>query len=131
MIFVWIGFGLSGSWLLILAAIGLLGVIYTGFGALVATRYESVNALLLPASVLITFLLLPLLAHFGLASRPLFLPFPTEPILTMMRAAYRPAAAADLAFGVVGSVAWASIAFAIATRRLRSLMRDTKATGGR
>lgn len=130
-VIVWIGFGLSGSWMLLLPAIGLLGVIYTGFGALVATRYESVNALLLPASVLITFLLLPLLAHFGLASRPLFLPFPTEPILTMTRAAYRPAAAADLAFGVVGSVAWASIAFAIATRRLRSLMRDTKATGGR
>jgi fluoroquinolone transport system permease protein len=131
MLIIWIGFGLSGSWLLTLPSIALLGIIYTGFGAVIATKYESVNALLLPASVVITLLLFPLLPHFGLASRPLFLLFPTEPILTMIRAAYRPASAVDFTFGIVGSIAWAAIAFALATQRLRILMRDTRATGGR
>src|SRR5688572_27895366 len=63
-VIIWIGFGFGGAWLLILPAIGLLGIIYTGLGALIATRYESVNTLLLPASVLITVLLFPLLPHF-------------------------------------------------------------------
>lgn len=130
-VIVWIGFGLHGSWLLVLAAIALLGIIYTGFGAVIATRYESVNALLLPASVVITLLLFPLLPHLGLASRLPFLAFPTEPVLTVIRAAYRPAAAGDLVLGLVGSGAWAAIAFAVARQRLRMLMRDTRATGGR
>ena len=131
MVIVWIGFGLGGSWLLALPAIAFLGVIYTGFGAVIAARYESVNALLLPASMVVTFLLFPLLPHFGLSSRLLFLPFPTEPVLTMMRAAYRPTDSVDLAFGVIGSVAWAGLAFAVGARAVRGLMRDTKSTGGR
>jgi fluoroquinolone transport system permease protein len=45
---VWIGFGTGGSWPLILGGTAALGFIYTCFGAAVATRYESVNALLLP-----------------------------------------------------------------------------------
>jgi hypothetical protein len=130
-VIIWIGFGLGGSWFLILPGIALLGVIYTGFGAVIAARYESVNALLLPASVVITLLLFPLLPHFGLAARPMFLAFPTEPVLTMIRAAYRPAGAGDLGFGIIGSVVWAAIAFAVASRRVRTLMRDTSATGGR
>jgi fluoroquinolone transport system permease protein len=130
-VIIWIGFGVSVSWMLMLPGIALLGVIYTGFGAAIATRYESVNALLLPASVIITLLLFPLLPHFGLASRDLFLLFPTEPILAMIRAAYRPAGAIELAFGIVGSIAWASLAFAVGARCVRALMRDTRATGGR
>jgi fluoroquinolone transport system permease protein len=130
-VIIWIGFGFGGLWLLTLPAIALLGVIYTGFGAVLATKYESVNALLLPASVVVTFLLFPLLPHFGLSSRPLFLPFPTEPILAMVRAAYRPANPGDLVFGIVGAIVWAAVAFAVGAHQVNGLMRDTKATGGR
>jgi hypothetical protein len=38
-----------------------VGVIYTGIGASLATQYASVNALLLPPSVIVTLFLLPLL----------------------------------------------------------------------
>ena len=65
---VWIAFNVPGSWLLILAGSAALGVIYTGLGAAVGARYTSVNALLLPASLVVTLLLLPLIPHFGLAS---------------------------------------------------------------
>ena len=85
---VWIGFGTSGSWSLILGGTAALGVIYTGFGAAVATRYDSVNALLLPASAFVALLLLPLLPHFGLAPRLPFFVHPLEPPMTLIRAGY-------------------------------------------
>ena len=60
-----------------------LGVIYTGRGAAIATRYASINTFLLPASLVVTLLLLPLLAHVGFAPRSLFFLHPIEPPLTL------------------------------------------------
>jgi fluoroquinolone transport system permease protein len=128
---VWIAFGRGGSWLLILCGTAALGTIYTGFGAAVATRYASVNALLLPASAVVTLLLLPLLPHFGLAPRALFLLHPIEPPLTVIRAAYGAGGPADLTFGVVGSAFWSALTFRWARQRVGRLMRDTRAGGGR
>jgi fluoroquinolone transport system permease protein len=128
---VWIGFGTSGSWLLILGATAALGVIYTGFGAAVASRYDSVNALLLPASGFVALLLLPLLPHFELAPRMPFVAHPLEPPLTLIRAGYGVASGRDIAFGVLGSVGWSAIAFVWGRNRVRSLMHDTRASGGR
>jgi fluoroquinolone transport system permease protein len=128
---VWIAFGSGGSWLLILSGTAALGIIYTGFGAAVATRYASVNALLLPASAMVALLLLPLLPHFGLAPRALFLLHPIEPPLTVIRAAYGAGGPADLAFGVAGSAFWFAVAFRWARQRVGRLMRDTRAGGGR
>jgi fluoroquinolone transport system permease protein len=128
---VWIAFGIIASWPLILGGAAALGAIYTAFGAAVATRYASVNALLLPASAIVTLLLLPLLPHFGLAPRALFLLHPIEPPLTLIRAAYGAGGPADLAFGAAGSAFWAAVAFRWARQRVGRLMRDTRAGGGR
>lgn len=97
----------------------------------VAARYDSINSLLLPASVIVTVLLLPLLGHFGLASRLLLVWHPMEPAITLMRAAYGPTAMRELLFGVVGSAIWACLAFELAQRAVTQLMRDTRASGGR
>ena len=110
---VWIGFGTSGSWSLILGGTAALGVIYTGFGAAVATRYDSVNALLLPASAFVALLLLPLLPHFGLAPRLPFFVHPLEPPMTLIRAGYGVIDRIDVAFGVLGSLGWSAIAFTV------------------
>ena len=126
-----IAFTDSPSWPLLLAGTSALGVIYTGIGASLATRYASVNALLLPASVIVTLLLLPLLPHFGLAPRAFFLAHPIEPALTLMRAAYAEASIGNLAFGVLGSIVWGVIALSLGQRCVSRLMRDTLATGGR
>ena len=126
-----IAFTDSPSWPLLLAGTSALGVIYTGIGASLATRYASVNALLLPASVIVTLLLLPLLPHFGLAPRALFLMHPIEPALTLMRAAYGETNVANIAFGVLGSCWWGAITFVWGQRRVGRLMQDTVATGGR
>lgn len=126
----WIAFDTFGSWVVLLGTAS-LGVIYTGFGAVVGARYASVNALLLPASVVVSFLLLPLIPHFGLGSRAFVMLHPIEPSLTLMRAGYSAATRGDLIFGAVGSVGWSAIAFIWGRNRISRLMRDTRATGGR
>jgi fluoroquinolone transport system permease protein len=131
MAIVWIGFGASGSWWLLLTGTAALGVIYTGFGAVVAARYESVNALLLPASAVGTLLLLPLLAHFGLVPRALFLVHPLEPSMTLLRAAYGAIDRTEVAFGIIGSLGWSALAFVWGRNRIRALMQNTRASGGR
>jgi fluoroquinolone transport system permease protein len=128
---VWIGFGTRGSWSPILLGIAALGVIYTGFGAAVATRYDSVNALLLPASAFVALLLLPLLPHFDLAPRLPFFVHPLEPPMTLIRAGYGAVDPLDVAFAVVGSFGWSAIAFAWGRNRVGALMRNTQASGGR
>jgi fluoroquinolone transport system permease protein len=126
-----IAFADSPSWPFLLAGTWALGVIYTAIGAALATRYASVNALLLPTSVVVTLLLLPLLPHFGLAGRALFLVHPIEPALTLIRTAYGDTHIGNVAFGIIGSVFWATVAFAWGQRRVSRLMRTTLAAGGR
>jgi fluoroquinolone transport system permease protein len=131
MALVWIGFGTSGSWWLILAGTAALGVVYTGFGAAIAVRYESVNALLLPAAAFVALLLLPLLPHFGLAPRMLFLIHPLEPPMILLRAAYGLLDRTEIVFGIAGSLGWSALAFAWGRNRVRALMQNTRASGGR
>jgi fluoroquinolone transport system permease protein len=128
---VWIGFGASGSWPLLLAGTAALGVIYTGFGAAIAARYESVNALLLPASAFVALLLLPLLPHFGLAPRWLFVVHPLEPPMTLLRAGYVAIDRIEVALAIVGSFGWSALAFVWGRNRVRTLMQNTQASGGR
>ncbi len=126
----WIAFDTPASWSVLMGT-GSLGVFYTGFGAVVGARYASVNALLLPASLVVTVLLLPLIPHFGLGPRALVMLHPIEPSLTLMRAGYGAASRSDLVFGVAGSIGWSGIAFVWGRNRVGRLMRDTRATGGR
>lgn len=125
-----VAFGV-GSWPLMIAGATALGVFYTACGAGLSARYPSINQLILPGSVFVTFLLLPLLAHFGMASRRLFLVHPVEPALTLVRASYTGASAADVAYGTVASVLWCLIAWQWGTASIARAMRDTRATGGR
>jgi hypothetical protein len=106
-------------------------VVYTGFGAAIAVRYESVNALLLPASAFVGLLLLPLLPHFGLAPRWPFLVHPLEPPITLLRAAYGAIDRTEVTFGIAGSLGWCAFAFVWGRNRVRALMQNTRASGGR
>jgi hypothetical protein len=87
--------------------------------------------MILPGSVFVTFLLLPLLAHFGLLPRAAFLVHPVEPPLTLIRAAYVESEVRDLLFGVVGSTVWCGAAWWWGCASLERSMRDTRASGGR
>ncbi len=120
-----------GSWPLLIAGAAALGVFYTACGAGLSARYTSINELILPGSVVVTVLLLPLLAHFGLAARGIFLIHPIEPPLTLVRASYSGASAGELAFGAVGSLVWCLVAWQWGIASIARAMRDTRATGGR
>jgi fluoroquinolone transport system permease protein len=126
-----IAFGTDGEWMLILSGTAALGVIYTGCGSAVGARYPSVNEMLLPASLFVSVLLLPLLPHFGLAPHAPFLVHPIEPALVLIRAGYGAGHRGDIAFGVLGSVIWSAVAFLWGRGRVARLMRDTRAGGGR
>jgi fluoroquinolone transport system permease protein len=128
---VWMAFDVPGAGLLTVAGTAALGVIYTAFGAAMTARYESVNRLLLPASVVVMLLLLPLLPHFGFGPRWLLLAHPIEPGLTLMRAGYGVGGNADLAFGIAGSLLWCAIAFWWGRRCVDRLMRDARVRGRR
>jgi fluoroquinolone transport system permease protein len=130
LVIIWIGFGISTSWWL-LTGIVAMGVTYTGFGAAMAMRYASVNELLLPASVIVTLLLLPLLGHFGLTSPVIWAWHPMAPAILLMRGAYGPIGIPEAILGGVGAAAWAAGAFRLATVSAERLMRDTRASGGR
>lgn len=126
-----IAFDIGAAWMGLVSGTVALGVIYTGFGAVVASRYASVNALLLPASLAVTLLLVPLLPHFGFIPRWLVLWHPIEPAMTLLRAGWHGASGVDLAFGVAGSAGWSAVAFLWGRNCIRRLMRDTRAGGGR
>ena len=130
LVIIWTGFGISTSWWLV-TGIAAMGVTYTGFGAAMAMRYASVNELLLPASVIVTLLLLPLLGHFGLTSPMVWAWHPMAPAIQLIRGAYAPVGLPESILAVVGAIAWATGAFRLATVSAGRLMRDTRASGGR
>jgi fluoroquinolone transport system permease protein len=125
------GFRLPTGWVLMLLGCVTLGVFYTCVGTIVATRYASVNELLLPASCVVVLLMLPLVAHFGFQSRAVFMIHPVEPALTLLRAAYQPVSNAEVASAAAGAVFWSAVAYSMAQSRIIRMMRDTRATGGR
>lgn len=120
-----------GQPLILVGAAGLLGTMLTSLGAVMSARYESMNELILPGSVLVTFLLLPLLAHVGLTSHTPFLLHPVEPALTLLRAAYGGATVVEIAYGIAAGVAWCVITWRWGSASIRRVMRQTAATGGR
>jgi fluoroquinolone transport system permease protein len=126
-----LGVGAFGAWPFVVAGTTALGIVYTALGVVIAARYESVNALLLPASVVILMLMLPLLPHFGLAPATGFVLHPLEPALTLLRGAYQPLTSVELVFALTGSIAWSAVTCAWANRSVRRLMRHAYAAGGR
>jgi fluoroquinolone transport system permease protein len=125
-----IAFEIERPLILVLAAC-VLGTMLTSLGAVVSARYQSMNELILPGSVLVTFLLLPLLPHAGLVSSAPFLLHPVQPTLSLLRAAYAPAGVTEMAYGLLAGAGWCAISWRWGSRSIRRVMRQTAATGGR
>jgi len=110
-------FGARAHWGLLLTGALLLGVIYTLLGFVAVARYDSINEFLFPSVVLATGLLLPLLPHFGVMSRLLVLLHPVEPAFVLLRAAYTPIGGDELAYGLLGTMAWVALSYRWARHR--------------
>src|SRR5688500_5896655 len=102
-IIVAVGFKLPPAWPLMLLGAMALGLLYTCIGVIVASRYASVNELLLPASCLVVILMLPLLAHFGVLPARWFIAHPIEPALVLLRSAYQPPPLAAQGVAIAGA----------------------------
>lgn len=120
--------GVRGNWAPLLAGAFVMGAIYSLAGFIVVVRYGSINAFLIPSVLYVTALLLPLLPHFGLADRSIFVFHPLEPAMELMRAAFRPTGIVESVLSIAAAIAWTGVGFAIARRRFtRFVVREAGA----
>lgn len=110
-------FGWSAHPWPLLLGIALLGGFYTLFGLVTVSRYDSINAYLLPSMGAVVFLLLPLLEVAGLWRSPLFLLHPIQPMLVLLQTAFAPASFGRLLYGCSGALFWLAGSYWWAQRR--------------
>jgi fluoroquinolone transport system permease protein len=118
------GRGVAWGWLLL--GMAAMGVVYALLGLVAVARFAAINTFLMPSAGYLTLLTLPLLGYYGILPWWAFAPHPLMPPLVLVEAACRPVGGAMLGYGVLGSVAWLSLAFAWARRRL---LRHVVSTG--
>jgi fluoroquinolone transport system permease protein len=89
----------------------LLGVVsgaavYCLTGFVAVSRYDSIDAYLMPSTLWITALSLPMLDFAGLWTPPLMALHPLQPSLVLLRGAVEPLSANQWLFGLAGSALW-------------------------
>src|SRR2546430_790963 len=98
------------------AGLLLLSGFYTLLGFAVIARYRSLNESLLPSALVVAVLVSPILNHFGLWRSFIFYLHPVQPALILLRWAFMPVAPWEIVYGLLGSLFWLAVAFAIAHR---------------
>lgn len=102
--------GFQFSVLALIAGIGTAAALLVMAGFVVVVRYDSINEYLLPSLPYAAVLLLPIAYILGWDS-PLMYLHPLQAPLVLMQAAFTPVAAWQLAYGVIGSIAWLCAGF--------------------
>jgi fluoroquinolone transport system permease protein len=105
---VWLGLGVTLATLLMVAA-----------GLVLALRYRSINAMLLPAVPWIALLLVPMLADLLQIEHWLLWLHPLYGAVLLMRAYIIPIPLPWIVAGIVGGLAWTTLACMLALRSLR------------
>lgn len=89
------------------AAGGLLTTaLYTLAGFVMVVRYDSINEFLMPSTVLVILLQLPVLYALGVWESPLFLLFPTHAALRLLAAGFGPVESWEIVYGGVYGSLW-------------------------
>jgi fluoroquinolone transport system permease protein len=92
-------------------------------------RYDSINEYLLPSTLFVMALMLPLVDLLGIWSTPLVYLHPLQPALVLMRAAFGEAPGpGSLIYGWLGAPLWFAVSFRWAQRRFARFVVST--TGG-
>lgn len=121
-------FGARFRWELLLTGTALLGALYVLAGFLAVARHDSLNEWLLPSVPVVMLLLLPLLAHFGLVDRRWLWLHPATPGLRLLQGACGPSSEGEIAYGLLGSLAWLGAGSAWARRRFDRFVVRTAGT---
>jgi fluoroquinolone transport system permease protein len=104
-------FGLTAKLLGIGASTGLTAVFFTTLGLGVAVRSRSVNGFFLQSAFYSLPFLLPIIPYFGMLESPLWRLLPTWGSLTLLEAAFLPAASSDIALACLVLILWIGLAF--------------------
>ncbi len=107
----------------LLLGMGILGGLYTFLGLALVVRYDAINVFLPPSVLWVSFLMVPLLPHFGFWHHPVLELHPAEPGFKLLRMALAPPDSPGLAsdagryalgaalFWLGASFLWARMAF--------------------
>ena len=98
--------GAGFDWPALLLGMFLLSAMYTLFGFLSVARYDSINEYLLPSTLYVAAIQLPVLDAVGLVPSPLWWLWPTRAPLVLLEAAFRPVGWGEIAYALVWSAAW-------------------------
>jgi fluoroquinolone transport system permease protein len=97
----------------------IIGVLYTLFGFLVVFRYDSINEFLLPGSLFVTVVQLPVLGSFGVWDSPYFWLWPTKGALLLLQAGFSPLGAVEWAYALLSSGLWIAVLVGLVRRAFR------------
>jgi hypothetical protein len=105
---------------LMMAGIALGTTLFALTGFVAVTRYDSINAFLLPSALVVALLALPLLHYFGVGDGPLVDALmwlhPLQPTLLLLVAALSPTPAPAVAAALALGLAWIAFCAWLATR---------------
>lgn len=99
-------FGSPARWWPLVLGLLSCSVLYAMIGFVSVARHRSINQWLMPSMLWVSFLLLPLIGHFGDNPLPWALWHPVGPPLLLMREAYEPAHDTMLLPASAGSLLW-------------------------
>jgi fluoroquinolone transport system permease protein len=108
------GFGFN--WLLLIAGIVFLTALYALYGFVVVARYDSISEFLMPSALWTMGFSLPLLYYFDLWRSWVMFLHPLQAPLVLMQAAFEPLPAWQIVYGVLYSLLWVGIVYALSQR---------------
>jgi fluoroquinolone transport system permease protein len=120
-----LAFPLGQTLLALLPGLVALTLIYTLLGFVAIADYDSINEYLMPSFLYMILLQLPLLGYLGLVPAPLFWLHPVYPPLLLLRAALVPVPGWELAYALLGSLAWVGLTFAWSRRAFERVVTRT------
>ena len=97
----------------------IVGVLYTLFGFLVVFRYDSINEFLLPGSLFMAVVQLPVSSSFGVWEAPYFWLWPTKGALLLFQAGFAPLGAVEWAYALLYSSLWIAVLVGLVRRAFR------------
>lgn len=103
----------------LVVGVAVAAAIYTLFGIVAVARYTTLNEYLLPSTVYIGGLMLPILPYALGWDHPLLYLHPIQAPLVLMRSASAPISAWQWAYGLLYSLLWLGLAYRLAHRAFR------------
>jgi fluoroquinolone transport system permease protein len=97
----------------------IVGVLYTLFGFLVVFRYDSINEFLLPGSLFMGVVQLPVVSSFGVWDAPYFWLWPTKGALLLFQAGFAPLGFGEWVYALLYSGLWIAVLVGLVRRAFR------------